>query len=42
MDSEAWVAFCRASRKYDQMVNRHGAGHWAWSAKPFDHLEGSG
>ena len=39
MDSEAWVAFCRTSRKYDQMVNRHGAGALGMVSEPLNHLE---
>ena len=39
MDSAAWVAFCRTSRKYDQMVNRHGAGALGMVSEPLNHLE---
>ena len=39
MDSADWVAFCRTSRKYDQMVNRHGAGALGMVSEPLNHLE---
>ena len=39
MDSESWVAYCRTSRKYDQMVNRHGAGALGMVSEPLNHLE---
>jgi peptide/nickel transport system substrate-binding protein len=39
MDSESWVAYCRASRKYDQLVNRHGAGSLGMVSEPLNHLE---
>jgi len=39
MDRADWVAFCRTSRKYDQMVNRHGAGALGMVSEPLNHLE---
>ena len=39
MESADWVAFCRTSRKYDQMVNRHGAGALGMVSEPLNHLE---
>ncbi|MFY9814685.1 MAG: ABC transporter substrate-binding protein [Dehalococcoidales bacterium] len=39
MDSADWVAFCRTNRKYDQMVNRHGAGALGMVSEPLNHLE---
>jgi len=38
MDSEAWVAFCRASRKYDQMSTAT-AQALGMVSEPLNHLE---